>query len=83
MARNRAILIGGGMVFTFFKAMGGNIGNSLCEDDKLELALQLIEKAKLVRRGAGGGNGISRHRVRRYRRRGEAAVLDHRARDRA
>lgn len=35
------------------------------------------------RRGAGGGNGISRHRVRRYRRRGEAAVLDHRARDRA
>lgn len=40
------LLIGGGMVFTFFKAMGGQIGNSLCEDDKLELALQLIEKAK-------------------------------------
>lgn len=40
------LLIGGGMVFTFFKAMGGSIGNSLCEDDKLELALQLIEKAK-------------------------------------
>jgi phosphoglycerate kinase len=39
-------LIGGGMVFTFFKAMGGSIGNSLCEDDKLDLALQLIEKAK-------------------------------------
>jgi phosphoglycerate kinase len=41
------LLIGGGMVFTFFKAMGGSIGNSLCEDDKLELALQLIEKAKV------------------------------------
>lgn len=40
------LLIGGGMVFTFFKAMGGSIGNSLCEDDKLELAQQLIEKAK-------------------------------------
>ncbi len=40
------ILIGGGMAYTFYKAQGGNIGNSLCEDDKLELALQLIEKAK-------------------------------------
>lgn len=44
---NRAdnILIGGGMAYTFFKAMGGKIGNSLVEEDKLELALQLIEKA--------------------------------------
>lgn len=40
------LLIGGGMVYTFFKAMGGEIGNSLCEDDKLELARELIEKAK-------------------------------------
>ncbi len=40
------ILIGGGMAYTFFKATGGNIGNSLCEEDKLELALSLIEKAK-------------------------------------
>ncbi len=40
------LLIGGGMVYTFMKAMGGNIGNSLCEDDKLDLALELIEKAK-------------------------------------
>ncbi len=40
------VLIGGGMAYTFFKAMGGAIGSSLCEDDKLELALQLIEKAK-------------------------------------
>jgi phosphoglycerate kinase len=45
---NRAnnILIGGGMAYTFFKAMGGKIGNSLVEEDKLELALQLIEKAQ-------------------------------------
>lgn len=40
------ILIGGGMAYTFFKAQGGTIGNSLVEEDKLELALQLIEKAK-------------------------------------
>ncbi len=40
------IIIGGGMAYTFFKAMGGKIGNSLVEDDRLELALQLIEKAK-------------------------------------
>jgi phosphoglycerate kinase len=45
---NRAnhILIGGGMAYTFFKALGGKIGHSLVEDDKLELALQLIEKAQ-------------------------------------
>lgn len=41
-----AIIIGGGMAYTFAKAMGGNIGSSLCEDDKLDLALSLIEKAK-------------------------------------
>ena len=40
------ILIGGGMAYTFYKAMGGTIGNSLCEEDKLDLALELIEKAK-------------------------------------
>ena len=40
------ILIGGGMAYTFFKALGGNIGNSLSEDDKLDLAKQLLEKAK-------------------------------------
>lgn len=40
------ILIGGGMAYTFFKAMGGNIGNSLCEDDRLENAKQLLEKAQ-------------------------------------
>lgn len=40
------LVIGGGMVYTFFKAMGGTIGKSLCEDDKLDLALSLIEKAK-------------------------------------
>ncbi len=40
------ILIGGGMAYTFMKAMGGNIGNSLCENDRLDLCLQLIQKAK-------------------------------------
>lgn len=40
------IIIGGGMTYTFVKAMGGKIGKSLCEEDKLDLALQLIEKAK-------------------------------------
>ena len=40
------IIIGGGMAYTFFKAQGGSIGTSLCEDDKLELALELIAKAK-------------------------------------
>jgi len=46
LQRANNILIGGGMAYTFFKAMGGKIGNSLVEDDKLELALQLIEKAQ-------------------------------------
>ncbi len=40
------IIIGGGMSYTFFKAMGGNIGNSLCEDDRIENAIKLLEKAK-------------------------------------
>ncbi len=40
------IIIGGGMAYTFFKALGGNVGKSLVEEDKLELALQLIDKAK-------------------------------------
>jgi phosphoglycerate kinase len=40
------LIVGGGMAYTFMKAMGGNIGNSLCEDDKLELATKLIAKAK-------------------------------------
>ncbi|HUX57696.1 MAG TPA: phosphoglycerate kinase [Bacteroidales bacterium] len=40
------LIIGGGMTYTFIKAMGGKIGNSLCEEDKLDLALRLIEKAK-------------------------------------
>lgn len=40
------LIIGGGMSYTFFKAMGGNIGNSLVEEDKLDLAKSLIAKAK-------------------------------------
>jgi phosphoglycerate kinase len=41
------ILIGGGMAFTFVKAMGGQVGKSLCEDDRLETAKELINKAKV------------------------------------
>lgn len=40
------IIIGGGMTFTFIKAIGGKIGNSLCEEDKLDLALEILEEAK-------------------------------------
>lgn len=40
------LIIGGGMAFTFVKALGGKIGNSICEDEKLELALSILEKAK-------------------------------------
>lgn len=40
------ILIGGGMAFTFAKAQGGKIGNSLCEDDRIDLCKELIHKAK-------------------------------------
>jgi phosphoglycerate kinase len=40
------LIIGGGMAYTFFKAMGGNIGKSLVEEDKLDLAKELIQKAK-------------------------------------
>ncbi|WP_445730702.1 phosphoglycerate kinase [Mariniflexile sp.] len=40
------LIIGGGMSFTFIKAQGGNIGNSIREDDKQELALEILKKAK-------------------------------------
>lgn len=40
------LIITGGMTYTFTKAQGGKIGNSICEDDKLELALDLIKKAQ-------------------------------------
>ena len=43
-----ALLIGGGMAFTFIKACGGSIGNSLCEEDKLDYALEVIDKAKTL-----------------------------------
>ena len=42
----RALVIGGGMAYTFAKAQGGSIGKSLCEPDKLDYALEMIEKAK-------------------------------------
>ena len=41
------MIIGGGMMFTFIKAQGGKIGSSLVEDDKMELALEILEKAKV------------------------------------
>ncbi|MBR7157530.1 MAG: phosphoglycerate kinase [Bacteroidales bacterium] len=40
------MIIGGGMVYTFVKAQGGQIGNSLCEDDQMELALNIMKKAE-------------------------------------
>lgn len=41
-----SLLIGGAMMFTFVKAQGGNIGKSLCEDDKIEVAKEIIKKAE-------------------------------------
>lgn len=40
------LIIAGGMTYTFTKALGGNVGNSICESDKLDLALELLDKAK-------------------------------------
>lgn len=40
------LILGGGMIYTFKKAMGGHIGNSICEDDKLDLALEIMKLAK-------------------------------------
>jgi len=44
--RAQNLIIGGGMTYTFIKAQGGKIGKSLCEEDKLELALDILKKAK-------------------------------------
>ena len=40
------ILIGGGMTYTFVKAMGGNVGNSILEEDKIDVALEILKKAE-------------------------------------
>lgn len=40
------LIIGGGMTFTFVKAQGGKVGDSICEDDKMELALDILKQAK-------------------------------------
>lgn len=40
------LIIGGGMSFTFIKAQGGKIGNSICEDDKMDLALDILKQAE-------------------------------------
>ena len=45
LERATDIIIGGGMAFTFIKARGGKIGNSLCEDDRLQIALDILQKA--------------------------------------
>lgn len=45
LERATDIIIGGGMAYTFYKAMGGQIGKSLCEEDRLDTAKQLMEKA--------------------------------------
>lgn len=46
LERATDIIIGGGMAYTFWKAQGKQIGNSLCENDRLETALSILEKAK-------------------------------------
>jgi phosphoglycerate kinase len=46
LARATDIIIGGGMAYTFFKAKGGQIGNSLCEEDRLQTAMDILEKAE-------------------------------------
>ena len=46
LERATDIIIGGGMAYTFFKAQGGQIGNSLCEEDRLDTALELLKKAE-------------------------------------
>jgi len=40
------LIVGGGMTFTFVKAQGGQIGDSICEDDKMDLALEIMKQAK-------------------------------------
>jgi phosphoglycerate kinase len=45
LERATDIIIGGGMAYTFMKARGGKIGNSLCEEDRLATALEILEKA--------------------------------------
>lgn len=46
LERATDIIIGGGMAYTFMKAQGGTIGNSLCEDDRLQTAVELLKKAE-------------------------------------
>lgn len=40
------LIVGGGMTYTFVKALGGSVGDSICENDKLDLALSILDKAK-------------------------------------
>ena len=49
LERATDIIIGGGMAYTFMKAAGGHIGNSLCEEDRVGTALELLDKAACKR----------------------------------
>jgi len=40
------LIVSGGMTYTFIKAQGGNVGDSICEDDKMDLAMEILKKAK-------------------------------------
>ena len=45
--KENQLIIGGGLTYTYVKAQGGHVGDSICEDDKMELALEILEKAKV------------------------------------
>jgi 3-phosphoglycerate kinase len=49
LEKSDALIIGGGMAYTFIKARGGDIGSSICEDDKLDYAREVMSKAKTLR----------------------------------
>ncbi len=49
LTKVNTLIIGGGMAYTFLKALGHNVGNSLCEPDQVEYAKQMIEKAKQLK----------------------------------
>ena len=56
------LLLGGGMVFTFYKAQGLSVGSALVENDKLDLATSLLEKAKARSRPASSARCCGRSR---------------------
>jgi phosphoglycerate kinase len=62
------LIIGGGMAYTFFKALGHSIGTSICEDDKVELAKEMMAKAEKGHQVPDPGRQRRRDRVQRGRR---------------